>query len=211
MQTSLRLRWLLFSAGTAACGAPTSPTCDPLYGRGPVTYYQLECTPSGSDVQCRLYQRETGYCARPHHRLDITDQATWTTSDPTVAAVTAPGRFTTLAAGLVEIHARFAFQNVNEVAFTVAPGIPAERMLTLFVIASDTGGVRVPDVAVGIVPGRGMRQTCQTSATGHCRFWVFQTTIQVTGTKAGYQPAQAFAEQQAGGLSMLANLTMRPL
>ena len=142
MQTSLRLRWLLFAAGAGACGGPTSPTCDPQ-GRGPVTSYRLECAPTGSDVQCRLDRWERGYCAS-RIQLDVTERATWTSSDPTVAVVTAPGRFTTLAAGLVEIHARFEFQNPeNEIAFTVAPGVPAERMLTLSVIASDTAGVYV--------------------------------------------------------------------
>jgi hypothetical protein len=208
---SLRLGWLLFSAGAAACGAPTSPTCDP-YGRGPVVTYWLECAPIGSDVQCRLGRRESGYCAKTADE-DVTDQATWTSSDPTVAAVTTPGRFTPLAAGLLEIHARFGFEIASpEIAFTVAPGVPAERMYSLLVIASDTGGVRVPDVAVEIVPDRGVRQMCQTSNTGHCRFWVFQTTIQVTGTKAGYESAQASAEPAFPRDSwyLRANLTMRP-
>ena len=208
---SLRLGWLLFSAGAAACGAPTSPTCDP-YGRGPVVTYWLECAPLGSDVQCRLERRESGYCAKAAPE-DVTAQATWTASDPIVAAVTVPGRFTPLAAGLLEIHARSGFQIASpEIAFTVAPGVAAERMHSLSIIASDTGGVRVPEVAVEIVPERGGRQACQTSNTGHCTLWVFQTTIQVTGTKAGYQSAQALAEPAFPGDSwyLRANLTMRP-
>ena len=127
--------------------------------------------------------------------------------------MTTPGRFTPLADGLLEIHARSGFQSASpEIAFTVAPGVAAERMHSLLIIASDPGGVRVPDVAVEIVPERGMRQACQTSNTGACRFWVFQTTIQVTGTKAGYQSSQASAEPEFPGDSwyLRANLTMRP-
>src|SRR5712691_6723381 len=75
-------------------------------------FYWLECTPIVSDVQCRLERRESGYCARAAPE-DVTAQATWTASDPTVAAVTTPGRFTPLADGLLEIHARSGFQSAS--------------------------------------------------------------------------------------------------
>ena len=121
---------------------------------------------------------------------------------------------TTVGAGQVAITARLG--NLTAVGpnnvFTVAPGIPAEHMLRLSVIASDLAGQRVPDVAVEVLPERGPRQTGHTSAAGSCSFYVFRTAIQVRGTKSGDEPVEAAAVNPypTDSFSRRANLTMRP-
>jgi hypothetical protein len=145
-------------------------------------------------------------------KRDVTAEATWSTSDDNVGIFRSPGYLTTLSDGQVEIAARLGPLPSNPMAFAVSPAGAPERMLSLSVIASDPDDRRVPGVDVDVVPDRGARQSCRTSSTGHCTLWVFDTTIHVSGTKAGYEPAQTQAVNMFGGESWFrrADLIMRP-
>jgi len=118
---------------------------------------------------------------------------------------------TTTGTGVVEVYAVYGNLKADPIAFTVTSGGTPERMLSLSVIAADEAGHRVPGVNVEITPERGVRQTCQTSATGFCGGWVLDTPIQVTGTKAGFLPAQAAGYAPfPDSLIRQADLVMRP-
>ena len=113
----------------------------------------------------------------------------------------------------VEIVARINNNTASpEIAYFLAPNAPPERMSHLSVIASDLGGGRIAGVVAEITPERGTRHTCITGSTGFCATWEFwPNLIEVTGTKEGYQPAQANAMQEFGSdsLYLRADLTMR--
>lgn len=180
----------IFLALAVSCSGPTGPTCDPL-GRGPVASLFQACFAVGTNLQCQATRQESSYCAGPAR--DVTTSAVWTTSDPSVGVFNSPGQMTTIGTGLVEINATYENLKTDPIAFTVAPIGTPERMLELSVIAFDESGRRVPGVDVQIAADRGAGQACQTNATGSCGGWVFDTPIRVTGTKAGFVPAQATA------------------
>ena len=181
-----------------ACGSPTSPgECHngrDGYGRGPATYMGMRCTPIGSDVQCQSTLSETGYCATSGSR-DITAVSQWLSSNPSVATFTIPGLLKVLAPGEVAITATYGSEGVTGPDFTVAPGAIPEQMVNLLVTVEDAAipNKRIPDASIDVIPERGPRQTCQSSSTGACVFWVFPTTVHVRASKPEYQPAEGTA------------------
>lgn len=204
--------WLVIPwALMASCSGPTSPTCSDRFGRGPVASLLESCVAAGSDLQCQATRTESGYCAGPS--IDVTAKTKWTTSDQSIGIFDLPGHMTTAGAGLVEVAAAFENLQTDPIAFTVALGGTPERMLTFAAFALDESNGSVPGVNVEFIPERGTPQTCQTSSTGTCSGWVFDTPIRVTGTKAGYSHAQATAFDPFKGSPSLyrwANLVMRP-
>jgi hypothetical protein len=171
----------------------------------------MRCTTVGSDVQCQSSLSETGYCATPGSR-DITAVSQWISSNPSVAAFTVPGLLKVLAPGEVAITATYEYEGAEGPDFTVAPGAIPEQMVHLLVTVEDAAipNQRIPDAIIDVTPDRGPRQTCQSSSTGACFFWVFPTTVHVRASKPEYQPAEGTAPSPTNSFSQYVALKLTP-
>jgi hypothetical protein len=69
---------------------------------------------------------------------------------------------------------------------------------------------RIPDASIDVTPERGPRQTCQSSRTGACAFWVFPTTVHVRASKPEYQPAEGTAPSPTNSFSLIVPLKLTP-
>jgi len=70
----------------------------------------------------------------------------------------------------------------------------------------------LPAAQVDVLPARGPLQTCQTEAFGTCPpLWVLHGSLQLRGTKAGYQPGDLTVTLPNGSFSQLTNLRLAPL
>jgi hypothetical protein len=192
---------VLLAPAMYGCSSPTSSACangvDQL-GRGPTLFLTTQCTPVGSDLQCVGKVQEEGYCA---NTKPITGKAQWNSLEPQTAVFENPaqGFLKVLAPGIVEVNFTYyltsgGFASNDPIAFSVSPGSTPERMVRFGVVvyANNVGinAPRVPDVTLRVQPARGPEQTCQTSKTGACEFWVLSSDVQITATKDGYVPAQ---------------------
>lgn len=103
----------------------------------------ISCSPLGSDLQCSAVATDQSalYICKLINET-VTDQTTWTSSNPSVAAFEANGFLKVLATGRVQVNAQF--QNLSSsVTFNVAPGVPAERITNLNVSAESALGYRL--------------------------------------------------------------------
>lgn len=182
------------------CSSPTDPgAChngrDGL-GRGPITVHTFSCAYAGSDtIQCTSQQRQTGYC-RDSTPRDMTAMTEWLTSNPGAATFISPGLLKVTGTGHVQVIARVGFSEASgDYAYAVAPGATPERLMKLSVILQDATNTqkRLADAAIEVVPERGPPQSCRSSSTGHCQFWVLDGRIRVRATLQGYEPAEGFA------------------
>jgi hypothetical protein len=183
----------LAAVGCLGCG-PTAPSCDPRAVTGP-TALTLSCLPSGADLQCQAIASAMDqlYVCGSIPNQDVTTAATWTSSDITVATFTAAGFLKVLAPGQTHITATWHSLSEDPIAFEVAPGVTAERLTSLVVIAQSASDMnaRIAGVAIDVVPDRGAAQSCVTNSLGSCgALWVPSTTIVVRGSKSGYETAQ---------------------
>jgi hypothetical protein len=204
------------SLGTVAnCSSPTDPgAChdgrDGL-GRGPVVFYVMTCAYMGSDtIQCASERRETGYCADMTRR-DVTVTTQWLSSDPAAATFVSPGVLRITASGQVQVIAKIGFDEASgDYVYLVAPGTTPERLLKLLVIVRDAANAdrRLVGAAVQVEPDRGVMQTCLTSTTGHCNFWVFDGRTRVRASLQEYESSAVLATTPAGGFTMLATLDL---
>lgn len=95
-------------------------------GRGPNVYISNPtCSSIGADLQCRATQYSSGYCST-RASIDVTDLATWMSSDTAIATFNAPGTqpgyLKVLAPGLVVVSAQYGFR-VDGVSATYARGV----------------------------------------------------------------------------------------
>jgi hypothetical protein len=203
------------ASSALACRSPTSPgEChngQDGYGRGPTPNVSVRCASVGSDVQCQSTLTESGYCAAPGSR-DVTAMSQWISSNPTVAAFTAPGLLKVLAPGEVALSATYGFQSTSDLAFRVAPGAVPEQLVHLLVTVEDASipNRRIANASIEVSPERGPGQSCSSSSAGSCFFWVFPTTVRVRASTVGYQPADATAPPPAGSFIQYVPLKLTP-
>ena len=187
----------------SACGSPTADTCvngrDQL-GRGPTVVLTTQCSPVGSDLTCVGKVDQGGYCA---NTSPITGKTQWISLEPEVATFENPsatvGVLRVLTAGVVELNFTFGGYGPSlPTAFAVATGAAPERMLMLNVVAYANSvsatSPRVSGAALDVRPDRGPEQSCQTSQSGACNFWVLSGNVQISARKDGYAPAQVASD-----------------
>lgn len=181
-----------------ACGpAGPSPTCGDAAGLGrgvsSPSVLEVSCSPVGSDLQCSAVatnRNELYICKLVNDT--VTDQATWTSSNPSIAVVASSGFLKVLAAGQVEITAQFqTLQGGGGSMYSVAPGTPAEQLVNFTVTVQDSvTRAAIPDVRIDVVPERGAAQTCYTGQSGTCipNLWLLSGLVEIRATKSGYLP-----------------------
>jgi hypothetical protein len=107
----------------------------------------------------------------------------------------APGFLKVLGPGIVVVSAvegPLRVDQLDSLAFSVAPGSTPEQMVLLHVSVVDASVANkwLLGATIDITPDRGPTQSCISSGpTGSCDFWVFSGTIRVHASAAGYAPA----------------------
>ena len=184
----------------ATCSSPTDPgVCrdghDGL-GRGPTNLYSFTCAYVGSDtIQCASTHLQAGYCADSTRR-DVTATTEWVTSNPAAATFVSPGVLKVTGTGQIEITAKVSFAQVSgDYVYVVSPGATPERLIKVSVIVRDAANTerRLVNAAIVVEPERGPSQSCRSSGTGHCEFWVFDGRILARASLQEYEPAEGFA------------------
>ncbi len=213
----IRCLALVALAGSlATCSSPLEPgECrdghDGL-GRGPTNFYTLSCSYVGSDtIQCASQHAQVGYCANST-RSDVTATTVWSTSNPAAATFVSPGVLKITGAGQVQVTAKIGFDEASgDYAYSVAPGTTPERLLKLSVIVRDAANAdrRLGGATIEVEPDRGPSQSCLSSATGHCNFWVFDGRTRVRASLQGYESSDVLATRPSGGFTMLATLDLQ--
>jgi hypothetical protein len=188
----LAVLWL-----TACGGNPLDITdCHDSAGRGSTApnILKLSCTPAGSNVRCQAIADNSAslyvYCPVS---ADVTPQASWMSSDPSVASFDPgqPGLLRALASGLVAITAGFQGLPLQSgsFAFFVSPSVNAERAVTLNLRIFGPNSTPLSDARVTAVPERGPMVSCTTKG-GSCSstLYVLGGDVGVTVEAAGFQP-----------------------
>ena len=220
----ITVRWLVYCLAPVAligslstCSSPTGPgPCrngrDGL-GRGPVDAYDFSCAYVGADtIQCESRHSQLGYCSAFVHK-DITATTEWLTSNPAAAMFISPGLMKIVGTGQVEIIAKVGSREASGgYVYVVAPGTTPERMINLSVIVRDAANAdrRLAGATIQVEPDRGPPQSCLSSSTGHCNFWVFDGRIRVRASLQGYESSEALAVRPwPDGFTLLATLDLR--
>jgi Bacterial Ig-like domain (group 2) len=196
---------LLAAAVASACsGSPTNPCVD-QYGRGnnsPMVI-ELTCTSVGVNAQCNatpLYGLYT-YCPQPLPTL------TWTSSNNSVATVSATGFVTVLAHGQVDITASPTSGYLQPAIWTalVDPQVPPQPLGELLVVVNENDGTtKVPGVFVEILDSYNAGRTAVTNQFGSIIFdRLLPATFTVRASKSGYVTAtMTFRFDQASSPSL---------
>jgi hypothetical protein len=172
----------LLAALYSSCSSPTEPSSGGR--RSPVL--SLSCNPLDHLVLCaaNLFNARDG---------NVTQSATWSVSDPTVARVER-GIVTPLRAGDVDIEAEYEhYRPLFITSFRVDPAAPAQRLY--FVSGNAFHGQTqngVPDVRVTIIDGDGAGASTLTGAGGQYRFdrLLVGATIRMRAEKVGFTSAE---------------------
>jgi hypothetical protein len=136
----------------------------------------------------------------------------WFTSDPAVATFVSPGVLKVTGTGQVQVGSKYRFDLISDdYVYVVAPGTTPERLLKLSAIVRDAANAdrRLAGATIQIEPDRGPSQSCLSSATGHCNFWVFDAPIRVRASLQGYDSSDVLATKPSGGFTMLATLDLQ--
>jgi hypothetical protein len=194
-----RLIAILAASASLRCGSEMIDGCnDPLHRVNP-SCLSLSCAPAVFDLECHVRRESCGfYCDPPGPLGDVTKNAKWVSSNPSVADFVAPGDLKIFAAGRVTVHAEYGFdqsiENAYDVSTTAAPE-PIVRLVVTVQSAVSTGPVA--DARIDLVPDRGIAQTCNTDATGICKFSTWIATLQLHVSKVGFEPADVVVHQKA--------------
>ena len=160
-----------------------------------------ECRATGADLQCHAYRTEISYCAGPDQ--DVTLTAVWTSSNPSVAAIgapgTSPGYLKVLAFGSVQVTAAYGGHSDTTGQFFVSPEAGPQQNGSLGVTAIDAAtSARIPNAFVEIQPQEGPLQSGETDTSGRYTFATFRVrvggTIDIDVRKDGYQTAHRLLE-----------------
>jgi hypothetical protein len=206
------------AAISASCSSMTAPSCTDQEGRGSKLPSELDittCVQDGNDVRCRAVatNRHDLYVYCPID-LDVTDQATWISSDTTVGVFDAPGHLKVLSAGQVQVSAKYgllATLSYPKWLFVVAPGSVPQHIIRWGVVVDDGATRRsIVDAVVQLQPQSGPTQTCQTDSRGVCDFTIVAGTVQVQISKTGYQSAQLSLVASDDGVEHQVFLTPLP-
>jgi hypothetical protein len=127
---------------------------------------------------------------------DVTSITEWSSSNPAAAIVVSPGVLKVVGSGVVQLIGKVGMQAADSRhVYAVAPGTTPERLINLSVIVRDAANVdrRLVGAAIQVEPDRGPAQSCLSSGTGHCEFWVFDGRIRARATMQGYGSAEGIA------------------
>jgi hypothetical protein len=117
-----RLAAGLFAATLlAACGKDANPIGPPRYGTPIVT---IACQQLTDPLGCQAHVTCSLYPCAPGTPDDVTQQATWTTGDPSVAVVVGPGRVSAVAPGNTVVQATWTTAGSAFRSISVFPGTP---------------------------------------------------------------------------------------
>jgi len=172
-----------------SCGAMTACERVPIGPdhRNPILL--LSCTPTGSNVECSatLYDVPSFGSMR-----DVTTEATWTVSDPSLGGFAMPGLFTPIAAGEVRLGARFeewASREDEDPWFLVGPGTDARWLYFLAGVVYDAStNEGLAEVEVRMLDGYAEGALSTTGPNGHYQFDRVLTgeVFTVEASKEGY-------------------------
>ncbi|HEY3571084.1 MAG TPA: carboxypeptidase-like regulatory domain-containing protein [Thermoanaerobaculia bacterium] len=167
-------------------GCDHSPT-EPAHQLSPSLH--VACLPDGSRVSCKatLSGVPDGASTR-----DVTSQATWMASDPSLGSFLQPGVFTPRRRGEVEISASYQTWTSDVTSqFLVDPAQPAQRLYFLSgVVRDDSSNAEIPGATVEILDGYARGATSVTNESGAYHFDKILTgeTFHIRVSKPGYSP-----------------------
>lgn len=174
---------LLFCLSMAACQDDSGPS--PLrYGNPRVL---ATCVPSGSKVSCTatLYDVPTFGSAR-----DITNEATWLSSNQTMGSFTQSGLFTPIEQGEVGLWVRFdQWEDPDQSWFLVDPNNNSQRLYFLSGEVLDVATeVAIVGAEVRILDGYARNKSAITNENGHYQIDRVLTgeNFFIRASKAGY-------------------------
>ena len=182
-------------------GSPTQPRerTDPVV-------LLAYCNPAGTTISCSAFISHAPGLAS---QAEVTAPAAWTADPPDTVTLVAPGRFTPVAAGEVELRAQYQQwpSSPPNPRFLVAPGAIAKRLSTVFVTVRELqDGVPPPNpppvaaAVVRIVEGYRIGATCTTAANGVCTLESIasEDVYSFVVSKEGYRDANVMVRGDLG-------------
>src|SRR5438445_224271 len=161
----------------------SSPT-EPNHGLS--VYLQSACVPSGTLVSCRAFLSGVpGY-------NEVTSQATWLESDPSLGGFSAPGVFAPTARGEVAIWVRFQrWEEGVHSSFLVDPAASAQRLYFLSgTVFDDATNATIAGADLEMLEGYAKGEHVLTNQYGVYQFEkiIAGESISVRVSKSGYVP-----------------------
>ena len=192
-RTGAAIAALLLVLSGASCSSPTSPCIDE-YGRGTNTplAINLTCRPAGSNARCAAtpFYGLYVYCPEPLPPL------VWTSSDTSVATVSADGFVTVLARGEVDVTvaATSGFPGPQTWSALVDPTQPPQVLYFLsgLIRENDGSDTRISGATVEILDGYNVgRRSAPSNQFGHYEInrVLTNVTFTVRASKPGYLPS----------------------
>ncbi len=170
---------------------PTTPHYTDHFGTPPP---QVACEPGVAVLTCSL--RDWHVSGRRGAWVDVTSDAEWSTSDPTVGAVVSPGVVTPLRRGTVTVEARYqamVLRSLYGYSYLLEPNAPTVKLGTLWgTVYEDDGKQTTSAEALGEIvsgthnTGRSARTLPTNGAFSLSDFWMAEP-FSVRASKAGYQ------------------------
>jgi hypothetical protein len=187
MRPSYAFRFLalaLFLAATAGCDdTPTS-----VDRRDP--QIRATCVPLGDRVSCTAALRDVPTAGSVR---DVTKEATWRVSDPSLGSFTEPGVFTPVRRGEAEITVSYqGLQDRLTSWFLVDPGQPARRLYWVSgIVRDETTNAPLPGATVEILDGYAKGKRAVTNEFGHYQIDSILTgePFRIRAAKEGYAPS----------------------
>lgn len=176
-----------------ACGGPTTPCVD-KEGRGNNFPFEivLNCAASGSNLRCTTqpFYGSYSYCPQP------LPPVSWTSSNTSVASVSADGYVTVVARGEVDITVTAASSYLAPKTWSalVDPQQPPQQLYFLSGIVRENDGsdTRIPSASVEILDGYNIgRASTPSNSFGAYRIdrVLINVTFTVRASKPGYVPS----------------------
>jgi hypothetical protein len=185
---------LLLTACLAACEQnPAGPLPQDCATSGSF-HLSTDCAVDGSALRCSAVKwGQARGCSFP--QVDVTNRATWSTSDSSAAIIAAPGIIVPIAAGVIRVIAKLDALTITTDPYSMAPNATVERLYRMWVSVRDPSDQGIGNVTVEVTPERGSSLFCNTEGGGGCddQLFVLPGTIRVRGTKSGYVPAATSA------------------
>jgi hypothetical protein len=171
----------MFGLLASACGSsPTGPV------RCGFTNLSITCRPSTDALRCSAI--ENNQC----RSSDVTTQAQWQSSDPSVVVISSPGSAKSVSPGDAQITASYAFMTAST-RVRVLSGQPPLLVGDIlgFVRRSPTCGTNdgIPGVLITIMSGlnSGLQATTEDRGQYGFRNIAFAPTVSLRASKAGYR------------------------
>jgi hypothetical protein len=186
---------------TLGCsGTPTDPrTCADNPPRYP-NWLSLNCSPSGSTINCTARAQSTGlYCVGPSPG-DVTNSVRWVSTNTAVGRLVRPGVFEITAPGATVIYADTVYAySYNAYAYAFGGGGTIRSLVPVDVQVADVGATdyTLSFASVEFTPDGSDTQTCRLGnglpPFTPCRFWV--DPIDSTVSRFALPPATVVASK----------------